>query len=76
MDIVSINIKVSEVSLYGKSWRVISKSIITRKIMGIPIAMGPFLMLVVIANEFNFSPTLPNYDMEIEYIISFSILLI
>ena len=76
MDIVSINIKVSEVSLYGKSWRVISKSIITRKIMEIPIAMGAFLMLVVIANEFNFSPTLPNYDMEIEYIISFSILLI
>jgi hypothetical protein len=76
MDIVSINIKVSEVSLYGKSWRVISKSIITRKIMEIPIAMGAFLMLVVIANEFNFSPTVPNYDMEIEYIISFSILLI
>lgn len=44
--------------------------------MEIPIAMGAFLMLVVIANEFNFSPTLPNYDMEIEYIISFSILLI
>jgi hypothetical protein len=76
MDMVSINIKVWEVLLYGKSWRVISKSIITRRIMEIPIAMGAFLVLVVIANEFNFSKIIPNYDIEIEYIISFSILLI
>ena len=44
--------------------------------MEIPIAMGAFLMLVVIANEFNFSKIIPNYDIEREYIISFSILLI
>jgi hypothetical protein len=49
---------------------------ITRKIMEIPIAMGAFLMLVAIVNEFNFSKIMPNYDIEIEYIISFSILLI
>jgi hypothetical protein len=44
--------------------------------MEIPIAMGAFLVLVVIANEFNFSKIIHNYDIEIEYIISFSILLI
>ena len=44
--------------------------------MEIPIAMGAFLVLVVIANEFNFSKIIPNYDIEIEFIISFSILLI
>lgn len=49
---------------------------ITRKIMEIPTAMGAFLVLVVIANEFNFSKIIPDYVIEIEYIISFSILLI
>jgi hypothetical protein len=73
MDMVKINIRPSVVSLYGKSCRVISKSIITRKIMDIPIAIGDLLMPIS-DNGLKFSKIMPNYPIEIEYIISFTIL--
>ncbi len=74
MDMVKINIRPSEVSLYGKSCRVISKSIITRKIMDIPIAIaiGAFLMPIS-DNGLKFSKIMPNHHIELEYIISFTI---
>ncbi len=73
MDMVKINIRPSEVSLYGKSCRFISKSIITRKIMDIPIAIGAFFMPIS-DNGLKFSKIMTNYHIEIKYFISFNIL--
>jgi hypothetical protein len=72
MDIVKMNIRPSEVSLYGKSCRVISKSIITSKIMDIPIATGAFLLPIPV-NGLKISKIMPRYPIEVEYIISFTV---
>ena len=73
IDTVSMNIRVSEVLLYGKSWRVMSKSIITRKMMDIPIAIGIFLLFIVNIDDLSSKIILGYYRNRLYYVFHYFI---